>query len=169
MFKVRDLMINVLPEAGPGEIRFCRGVTLPDCALNSCVDFSYVGCAVTICAHITRCLQVTVLEACPADGGVSDCNVCVTKGGAKTEYVCPGGANTGSKLIGAQLEDLAILKEQLKRSLANVEAQELALAERLRPQTLEEVQQLEVKLTAGLEELRMRKAELEPRPPKAKG
>lgn len=59
-----------------------------------------------------------------------------------------------------QPEDLAALKAQLQRALANIEEQEKALEERDRPQTLEQVEALEEKLKGALEELAARKAEL---------
>lgn len=160
-FKVRDLMINLLPEGG--QLPFCRGVTLPDCAFTT---EHFVGCAVTICPSITRCFQVTYLAApCDADGG-SSCNACMTIDGVRTGGCAPG---TGGKLVqdtGRHLQELGILKEQLKQSLVQVEAQERAFAESLQPQTLDELQQLEDKLTGALEELRARRGEIERNTPK---
>lgn len=164
-FKVRDLMVNFLPEGG--QVPFCRGVTLPDCTFNTVNTLRYDPCGMTICPPVTLCVQISLFVACGSDGG-SSCNACVTDGGATTGGCGPG---TGPKLVGdmgRQLEDLTLLKQQLKQSLSQVEAQERAVAESLRPQTLDEVQQLEEKLTGALEELGARRAEIERALPKAK-
>ena len=56
--------------------------------------------------------------------------------------------------------DLALLKERLKIALAEVEARERVVEESLRPKTLADVELLEQKLTAALEELRATKERL---------
>jgi hypothetical protein len=183
-FRVRDLMINLLPEGG--QLQFCRQVTLLDCVFNT---ERVVGCAFTICPSVTRCVQVTLLaapdcdagtscDACatkgtvttggckPGTGGlVADCDACVTKGTVTTGGCGPG---TGAFVAdtGQYLQDLAILKAELKATLSQVEVQERAFGESLRPQTLDEVQQLEEKLTGALEELRARRTEIERATPK---
>jgi hypothetical protein len=53
------------------------------------------------------------------------------------------------------------LKEQLKQALAQVEVQERAMDESLKPQSIDEVDQLEQKLTEALNELRTRRQELQ--------
>jgi hypothetical protein len=53
------------------------------------------------------------------------------------------------------------LKEQLKQHLAEVEKQEKATEESLRPQSVAQVDELQKKLEAALEELKNRRAELE--------
>ena len=159
-FRVRDLMINLLPEGG--HLPPCRVVTLPDCAYNT---GNVVDCAISICPTVSRCVQVTLLGApgCGADGGTS-CDACATKGTVTT-----GGCKPGTGFIadtGQYLQDLAILKAELKATLSQVEAQERAFGDSLRPQTLDEVQQLEEKLTGALEELLARRTEIEQATPK---
>ena len=58
---------------------------------------------------------------------------------------------------------LSALKEQLKQQLAEVEKQEQATEESLRPQTVAQVDELLQKLEAAAEELKSRRAELEAR------
>jgi phage shock protein A len=53
------------------------------------------------------------------------------------------------------------LKEQLKQQLADVEKQHSAAEESLRPQTVAQVDALQKKLEAALEELKGRRTELE--------
>jgi 16S rRNA G1207 methylase RsmC len=60
----------------------------------------------------------------------------------------------------ANPQNLAELKAQLRQSLAQVEAQEQVMAESMKPQTVEEVDMLEQKLTEALHELRHHKEEL---------
>jgi hypothetical protein len=154
-FRVRDLMINVLPEGGPQPI--CKVVTLLDCANNTqVVD----DCAISLCRTISRCVQVTLLAACDADGG-SSCDACVTKATVTTEGCKPG---TGGKVYadtGEYLEDLSVLKAELMATLTRVEERERLVEESLRPQSLDEVQHLEEKLAGALEDLRARRIEIE--------
>jgi hypothetical protein len=58
-------------------------------------------------------------------------------------------------------EQLALLKAQLKEALKEVEDQEEALNESLRPKTVAEVKQLQDELRDALAELEKRKSELE--------
>jgi hypothetical protein len=53
------------------------------------------------------------------------------------------------------------LKEQLKQQLAAVEKQHGAAEESLRPQTVAQVDDLQKKLEAALEELKARRTELQ--------
>jgi hypothetical protein len=164
-FRVRDLMINVLPEGElpQGDLQpFCKVVTLPDCVYNT----EIVDCAISLCRTISRCAQVTLLAACDADGG-SSCDACVTKGTVTTGGCKPG---TGGKIgadIGQYLDDLAILKAELTATLSRIETRERVVEESLRPQSLDDVQQLEEKLTGALEELRARRTEIERTTPKS--
>jgi hypothetical protein len=53
------------------------------------------------------------------------------------------------------------LKDQLKQQLAAVEKQQSATEESLRPQTVAQVDALQKKLEAALDELKARRTELE--------
>jgi hypothetical protein len=57
-------------------------------------------------------------------------------------------------------EELAVMKEQLRQALANIEQQEHAAAEAAQPQTEAEVETLQAKLHEALSELEKRKQEL---------
>jgi hypothetical protein len=59
------------------------------------------------------------------------------------------------------LAALSALKEQLNQQLAEVEKQEKATEESLRPQSVAQVDELQTKLEAALEELKSQRAELE--------
>jgi hypothetical protein len=58
---------------------------------------------------------------------------------------------------------LATLKAQLREALRAVESAEQTLAERMSPQSIEEVEALEQKLQGALEELKARKEQLRDR------
>ena len=152
-FRVRDLMINVLPEGGPIP---CRVVTLLDCANDT---QPVLDCAISLCRPISRCLQVTILAG-GCDAGTS-CDACQTVGTVTTGGCKPG---TGGKFVADVAQytrDLAVLKAELKATLSQVEAQERAFGDTLRPQTLDEVEELEQQLKGALEELRERRTEIE--------
>jgi predicted phage gp36 major capsid-like protein len=62
-----------------------------------------------------------------------------------------------------QPEHLAQLKDELRATLEQVEAEEQRLTEQMQPQTLEDVDRIEEKLTSALDELRRRREELQSR------
>jgi hypothetical protein len=84
-----------------------------------------------------------------------------------------GGTETGchrATLVTSPSQSLAALealKEQLKRQIAEIEKQEAAIEECLLPRTVEEIDMLARKLHVALEELKVRKAELEEKPESA--
>jgi hypothetical protein len=59
------------------------------------------------------------------------------------------------------MASLSALKEQLKQQLADVEKQQQATEDSLRPNTVAQVDELQKKLQDALEELKARRAELE--------
>jgi hypothetical protein len=79
--------------------------------------------------------------------------------------ICAGGSGCpgGSVFEPIGPEGLAALKAQLRLALEQVEAQEKDLAERMAPQTVEDVEALETQLQEALEELRERKETLRKR------
>jgi peptidoglycan hydrolase CwlO-like protein len=64
----------------------------------------------------------------------------------------------GDPAVAAQ--QLSIMKAELKRALEEVEHHEQSLSEKLQPQTVDQVEELQGKLREALEELDRRKAEL---------
>ena len=57
--------------------------------------------------------------------------------------------------------DLAILKEELKGALLDIENKERVIAEAMRPKSISEVEELEEKLNAALGEIRTQKMQLQ--------
>jgi hypothetical protein len=58
-------------------------------------------------------------------------------------------------------QQLATLKQQLRRQLADVEARERELEDQQRPKTLAEVEQLEQRLMEALEKVRAERGEMD--------
>jgi hypothetical protein len=87
-------------------------------------------------------------DGCPpvSDCGLTPCHPAVT--------------NTGP-LDFFTVEDLDVLKEELRRELGHVETRLAQREAELKPQTVAEVEELESKLTEALEALRERREEIE--------
>jgi hydroxylamine reductase (hybrid-cluster protein) len=172
-FRVRDLMINVGEGSGGicEIITNCGGVTelcventqgcaftvdcnctIQTCGANSCgvcTPFATVGCGCSYCSYCTACsLGVTV-----------QCRVHSICG---RTVVCTPTFDTLT-VQGMQVEHLTALKEELRKTLERMEAQEKSIKERQMPQTIEQVDQAEKKLNEGLEALKHRRSELQKR------
>ncbi len=139
-FKIKDLMISVLPpSAGP--------------------NVPCGGCSYFI-THVP-----IYTPACPppppicAGCSVHCSNVCSGSASYPGPWFDPGRPfdRTGTNSI----EGLGILKQQLRQAIEEVEIRERVLEETLKPKTLGEVEQLEQLLTEALAELRIRKVELQ--------
>jgi len=149
-FRVRDLVINVLQEGAGERDRLACGCTFgfSHCGFGSC-DFA------TICIY-SGCRECSGQFTCIGASICGGCTLNVTCGpnscGALTALFGRGGA--------VNPEALATLKAQLREALRAVESAEQVLAERMSPQSVEEVEALEKKLQDALEELRTRKEQL---------
>jgi hypothetical protein len=151
-FKVRDLMINVLPEEGGfAEAAACCemrtvgfSVPGPQCPQYSCGNF-------ITCPYPSDCQPYTLYcgMRCPS--------LLPYTGGPPP---CQPGITDWHRLVNAGPEELAALKQELRRALGRVEAHERVLDEVLQPQTEEDAALLEEKLTAALEDVRARRATL---------
>lgn len=181
-FRVSDLMINVGEEGGGGcqLITNCGGVTelcventqgcaftencrctIQTCGFPSC-ECSY--CSVQSCG-CTPCTGGCT-NACSVCTGCSSCtgrfSVCTFRSLCGISFRCTPSL-VGSVTAGLAPEDLSALKDELRATLEQVEAEERRAKEQMQPQTLDEVAQLEEKLTEALDELRQRREELERR------
>ena len=156
-FRVRDLVINVLPEAaGERDVLGC-GLGFSHCRFGSC-DF------VTICIF-SGCRECSGAFTCIGATNCGGCTLNVTCGpNSCGAFTCGGCTESASVLFGRGGADdpqaLAALKAQLREALRAVENAEQQLAERMSSQSVEEVEALEKKLQDGLEELRARKEQL---------
>ncbi|MEL7330874.1 MAG: hypothetical protein AAFN12_01430 [Cyanobacteria bacterium J06560_2] len=165
-FKVKDLMINVIPDPTDEVGLTCaNGVTF-----NNCFRTTLIGC--------NGCTLTVTQVVDPCNGGPTFVvPTRVTTGCGVNYSTCFAGSNfaetvqqttlvqhtTRTILEGNPLsasENLATLKQGLKEALSQVEAQEKLVAESLKPQSLEELEVLDEKLTAALEDVRSRKAQM---------
>jgi len=129
MFKIKDLMITILPEAQGAVAAQCYPPT--DCrCTNACTP--------------------------PCSAGCSDCTICSACTGC-TPHACTGGT-LPPRQQPLTLEGLAVLKAQLRQQLVAVEQQEKAAHESLAPASLEEAEALEKKLVEALDEIKTIKA-----------
>jgi hypothetical protein len=150
-FRVRDLVINVLPEAGAA----------PGCAFTGC-GLGFSRCRFGSCDFVTIC----IFSGCRECSGAFTCIGATNCGGCTLNVTCGGGP---SVILGRVDEDdpeaLATLKAQLREALRSVESAEKTLTERMSPQSVAEVEALEEKLQGALEELKARKEQLRDREP----
>jgi hypothetical protein len=150
-FRVRDLMIDVVPTeidihcptprslvlCGTAFTRFCRYLI----SWDPCRYF------------LTRDPCRYVLSGDPCGAAISvppvslECPYDFLETIRLTPVINPGE-------IVATPQELGLLKTQLRQALANVEEHERLSEQRMRPQTMEEVDMLEQRLTAALEEIK---------------
>lgn len=145
-FRIRDLMVNVIPQGGSGGQVIGTGPIYCSCGpitLTPPVCHHWVVSAleqrIPNMANVLPCFQ----ETHPPPTTVHPCH--------------PWYASAFVVTFPQFLLDrpgLAALKEQLGTALAEVEAQEKVAEEALRPRTREEAENLEEKLKGALEEVR---------------
>jgi hypothetical protein len=150
-FRVRDLMIDVAP--GTENAFAC----LPYTGLTDCRFCTHYQPSIVCYQHSLICPNRSVIDV------VDIFHTCGTTipfdTGRLGTDVLYGDINPVGPQV-ANPQNLAVLKAQLRQSLAQVEAQEQAMAESMKPQTVEEADMLEQKLTEALDELRQHKEEL---------
>jgi len=143
-FRVRDLVINVLPEQGGA------GLEPFDCpGISDCYPFS--SCGRTNACYPASCYPFSCRIISCIGSRCGGCTLNVS----------------GLPVLeqGVTAEDLAALKVQLTQALSEVERAEQVLAESMRPQSIDEIEVLENKLEAALTELKQRKEQLRERRP----
>lgn len=178
-FKVRDLMINVaLPEAAVPQ--YCNYTCLPThpicynphtypCPNNTyhhaivqpggagAVAAQY--CNYPSCAYNT-CLNLTCHAYTPCPNPhtlpLPWCHAPTL-----CQHPSLAAAVTGADDPVAQSASLSAIKQQLQQMMTQVEQQQQALEQNLQPQTLQQVEELQARIRAALEELDQRKAELQ--------
>lgn len=171
-FKLKDLMISLLP---PGGERACPTASAPEAQLcpTASADFcptASAGRGVQVVFCQTASAPVLVVPATPfcptasagfcptASAGLKFCPTASAE--AAVAEACPT-ASAPAEASAGGAEGLALLKQQLQQALEQVEAQEKAMAEPGLPQTVAETEELEAKLREALEELRQHKENLQ--------
>jgi hypothetical protein len=142
-FKIKDLLINVESEE-PTARR--KQQVLVECPPSFTFCLGCTG-SVTNCGCTLAC-TLNLTDICPSPSQ------------------CPQAISTLSPRSHVRPADLAVLIADLKQQLAELESQQQALEDSFQPQSVEEVDMLEKKLTAALEDLKARKSELQKKPKK---
>jgi hypothetical protein len=159
-FKLRDLMINLIP---PG-----AGKGRPDCAPASgagqfCGTASagagFCGTASAGAAGFCGTASAGAAGFCGTASAGAPAGFCGTAS-AGVQFCGTASAGVAAGDPRAALEGLVLLKQQLLHALAQVEAQERELEDACRPQSLEEAEMLERHLRGALEELQEHKRNL---------
>lgn len=159
-FRIRDLMINIIPDRIAGEGGGAGGDTTdPTCdGAFSCDATCGDSCAFDFGGSgFWQCGWTPPVNPC----GVTPCGVTpcgATPCGATPLHRCytPQSAywlNPVTKYF-ATAEQLAVLKVQLRKTLAQVEAREAAAEAASRPRTREQAEALEEKLEGAIAEVR---------------
>lgn len=135
-FKVRDLMVRVLPQTAAERPGVIGGtITAAPCT------------CITRCGVYTECGFFTCFGTC-------ECTLTCTPGSCTTSAWC------AAPTPQARAEVLAQLREQLRRQLEQVDSEGATLEEALRPQTVAQVDLLERKLRGALDDLEGQRAAL---------
>ena len=143
-FKFKDLVINVLPAQDPAKL-ICNP-TIKQCVLSCfCVSNAVIS-KITVCGT-TPCW-------CVSHGLTCLCASHICSGGISPIY------SPGCEIPDPGPIDLASLKEQLKQTITQIEEQERLDAQALSPQTVDEAEQLEKKMTEALVEIKRVKEDL---------
>jgi hypothetical protein len=152
----------------------CVGCSLVACTGNACSANACSAnvcsarvCSYNVCTDVACSLAVCSFNVC-SDAGSIGCLVPNSQGGCG-DISCGDTFDTIGTVSddcdpdqpARQSANLAALKAQLKRQLAAIEEHEKATNEALKPQTVAEVDDLQKKLQAALEELKARRTELE--------
>lgn len=139
MFRIKDLMIKVIPEDGSIEAKSCNDGCTHYTSCGECTNWTDWGCDMgTVCG----CSNCTCTGGC---SGYPSCAGCT-----KVQTIKP----TPEKNFTGNLGDL---KAALKAQLAAVEEQERIAEEALKPASFEDAEALEQKLNEALEEVRQLK------------
>jgi hypothetical protein len=170
-FKLKDLIISLLPQAGAERAcptasaidpRFCPTASADFCPTASAARVQVVFCPTASAPVLV--MPATPFQFCPTASAAfcptasAALQFCPTASAAEAAEACPTASAPTESAAGR--EGLAALKQQLQQALAQVEEQEKAMAEPQLPQTVAETEELEAKLREALEELRQHKENL---------
>ena len=124
----------------PAAVSHCGGCSI---IISVCGACSIAASLCNACSHVA-----SVCGGCSVIASIRPC-------GCSIIASIPAPVNPGDPV------ELDQLKAQLQQALANVEKQQQATNEALKPQTLEQVDQLEQQIKGALDELSNRRAELQ--------
>jgi hypothetical protein len=145
--------------------------TLQACSNNACsyIACSHNACSILACSHNACTFQACSHLACSnlacshlaCSFNACSHNACSFIACSNPSFYEPCGLSFIDPTKIGNPEHLKMLREQLRQQLEAVDNQEKAIDESLKPQTLDQVKQLEQQLTGALEELRAQRAQLE--------
>ena len=146
-FRVKDLMISVVPAKKAGSEPGCGfgGETML-CGLESATAHTHPTTFMLAWSPWFVCGALHSTTFPPISQTCCHC------------HTSPVSISPDNPVSAA--EQLAALRAQLTKAVAEIEAQEKLLAEQSQPQTLEEIEDLQVKLKEAQAELEKRKAQL---------
>lgn len=143
------------------------------CSVNACsarvctVEVCSVRvCSANVCTDVACSLAVCSFNVC-SDAGSIGCLIPNSQGcedfscGDTFDTIDTGDDGGGDPEPARRSANLAALKAQLKQQIAAIEEREKATNESLKPQTVAEVDDLQKKMQAAMEELKARRTELE--------
>lgn len=149
IFRIKDLMIKVMPSRPVVPELQCEPWSCGD-LMSGCGDSCIVtcGCSAYGCSAHSNC-----------GGPCSDCSYCTAH---CTGCTCSGtkGPSIRQDVSRMDQSTLAILRQQLQEALNAVEQRQQEIDTHLRPKTLADVELLEQKIAASLEDLQALKAEM---------
>lgn len=192
MFKIKDLMIKIIPEEGKmaeGQLAGCGDCTNCTVKCTACTDtpgcrggcsdwftckggsqVTAAGCGLTCAPNTCRVCTFVCTDECSAcSQQVLTCK-CTDSPTCRVGTCGYGSCNRTYGVEAGQpltLENLAVLKAQLRQQLAAIEEQEKLAHESLKPATLEEAEALEKKLVEALDEIKAITADLKKKKKKA--
>ena len=167
-FRVRDLMVNVVPDQLQPQVdvgnvltpRLCANFFTPQPCFNiftrACFFWNSCNNIFTPPCHVFHTFPVAVCTV--PSNLITDSIACTID---PTEQFTPTINQTGTPEV--QQQNLAALKAQLQHSLQQVEAQERLLNEQMRPQSEAEADTLMERMEAAMTELRSLKDEMRKR------
>ncbi len=160
-FKLKDLMIDVLPGA-----QGAQAVNpAAQCPIPSAVTHLAAGIVCPIpSAHTTLCPYPSAHYPCPIPSAqIVAQGICPMFSAVQPSLTCA--AALAQPTDGTHMANLAILKQQLQQALDQVNQHEAAVHAAAKPQTVEEAEALETQLQGALAELQAHKADLQKKQP----
>ncbi len=159
MFKVKDLMIKIVPaKEGEREKGVCHYCT-SDCT-EACTDACSPAITCKVCSiwH-TDCGECTHGETAACIVPETGCDKCNSGCSCLSGKTKGGGEDAGREILG--LEGLETLRRELRARLAKVEREIEVQEELSKPRSIEAAEILEQKLSEALEEVKQIRSDLE--------
>lgn len=157
-FKIKDLMINLA--SGGAELRCVANTTR--CPRLSDLTGCGICSLLVSCRAPSLCQDCSALVSCPVCSAIVSCQRCSivspvvdcltgSRVGCADTKICFG---SETPLVAETPEEIEVLRGQLKEQLELLDQREKLLNDQLLPQTLEDAELVEKKLTESLAEIK---------------